>query len=195
MSMLTNSRKWEQSDLPSREQLRLHVDEEQFLRHLMHDAFFSEKIESLAKAIHERYRMLNSDLDPDFIVPWEELSEDLKDSNRDEAKNIPNCLRKINYDLVSVNGNPSFIEFTQKELEILAENKHMHRYRYRKDDDWKYGRVKDHKKKTDPALVHWESLPEEKKNKTYEMVKVWPEILAKANFKLERVKSLNTYDY
>lgn len=47
MSMLTNATKWEQSHLPSKEQLKLHVDEEQFLRHLMHDAFYSEKIESL----------------------------------------------------------------------------------------------------------------------------------------------------
>ena len=53
MSMLTNAKKWEQSYLPSKEQLKLHVDEEQFLRHLMHDAFYSEKIESLAMAIHE----------------------------------------------------------------------------------------------------------------------------------------------
>ena len=45
MSMLTNAKKWEQSYLPSKEQLKLHVDEEQFLRHLMHDAFYSEKIE------------------------------------------------------------------------------------------------------------------------------------------------------
>ena len=45
MSILTNARKWEQSLLPSKEQLKLHVDEEQFLRNLMHDTFFSEKIE------------------------------------------------------------------------------------------------------------------------------------------------------
>lgn len=197
MSMLTSASKWEQSDLPSMEQLKLHVDEEQFLRHLMHDAFFSEKIESLAIAIHERYRMINkdnTDIDPDFIMPWEELSEDLKNSNRDEAKNIPNTLLKINYDLVSVKSNPSYTDFTQKELDILAENEHMRWYRHKKKADWRYGEIKDHKKKTDPALVPWDSLPGEKKNKLYEVIKIWPEILAKANFKLERVKSLNTYD-
>lgn len=52
MSRLTNAKKWEQSHLPSKDQLRLHVDEEQFLRHLMHDAFFSERIENIAKDIH-----------------------------------------------------------------------------------------------------------------------------------------------
>ncbi len=197
MSRLTSARKWEQSDLPSREQLKLHVDEEQFLRHLMHDAFFSESIESLAMAIHERYRMINADntdIDADFIMPWEDLSEDLKKSNRHEAKNIPNALLKINYDLVYVKCNPEFIEFTQKELDILAENEHMRWYRHRKKSGWKYSNVKDHKRKTDPALVPWDSLPEQKKNKVYEIVKILPEILSKSNFKLERMKSEDTCD-
>lgn len=191
MSMLTNAKKWEQSYLPSKEQLKLHVDEEQFLRHLMHDAFYSEKIESLAVAIHEKYRVINENnknMDEDFIMPWQELSEELKISNRDQAKNIPNVLLKISYDIVSVKESPEFIEFTMKELDVLAENEHMRWYRHRKRAGWKHGKLKDNRKKTDPALVPWDYLPEEKKNKVYQMVKVWPEILAKSNFKIERLK-------
>lgn len=193
MSMLTNAKIWEQSDLPSKEQLKLHVDEEQFLRHLMLDAFYSEKIENLAMAIHEKYRMLNENnknMDIiDFIVPWENLSEELKNSSRDQARHIPNSLLKINYDIISVKENPKFVEFTDKEVEILAEDEHIRWYRHRKKTGWKYGELKDNKKKTDPGLVSWENLPQEKKNKVYQMVKIWPEILAKSNFKLERLKS------
>jgi hypothetical protein len=193
MSMLTNAKEWEQSYLPSKEQLKLHVDEEQFLRHLMHDAFYSEKIEELAMAIHEKYRMINENnrnIDEKFIVPWQDLSEDLRNSNCDQAKNIPNALLKINYDIVSVKEKPEFLEFTIKELDILAENEHMRWYRYRKNVGWKYGKLKDNSKKTDPSLVPWDCLPEEKKNKVYQMVKIWPEILAKSNFKIERLKFL-----
>ncbi|MBC2582601.1 RyR domain-containing protein [Clostridium sp. DJ247] len=191
MSMLTNAKKWEQSDLPSKEQLKLHVDEEQFLRHLMHNAFYSEKIESLAIAIHEKYRIINEDnknIDEDFVMPWQDLSEELKDYNRHQAKQIPNALLKINYDVVSVKEDPAFVEFTEKELQVLAENEHKSWYRHRKKNGWKHGEVKDNKKKTDPALVLWDNLPNEKKNKVYEMIKIWPEILAKSNFKLERLK-------
>lgn len=191
MSMLINAKIWEQSDLPSKDQLKLHVDEEQFLRHLMHDAFYSEKIESLAIAIHEKYRMLNENnknMNKDFIMPWQDLSEELKNSNRDQAKNIPNSLLKINYDIISVNETPEFIGFTEKELDVLAENEHTRWYRNRKKTGWKYGETKDNKKKTDPALVHWDNLPDEKKNKVYQMIKIWPEILSKSNFKLERLK-------
>ncbi|HEY8888972.1 MAG TPA: Ryanodine receptor Ryr [Clostridium sp.] len=194
MSMLTNARKWEQSDLPSKEQLKLHVDEEQFLRHLMHDAFYSEKIESLAIAIYERCREIDEDsgnLNGDIIIPWQDLSEELKNSNRDGAKNIPSALLKINYDVVSVKEKPTFNEFTIKEIDILAQNEHMRLYRYRKKAGFKYGEVKDYNKKTDPTFVHWDKMSEKQKKKVYQMVKIWPEILAKSNFKIERLNYLS----
>ena len=182
MSMLTNAKKWEQSYLPSKEQLKLHVDEEQFLRHLMHDAFYSERIESLAMAIYEK-KMYS-----DYSRPWQELNEDTKNSIRHQVTNIPNALLKINYDVVFVKESEIFIKFTARELEVLAENEHKSWYNYRKKAGWKYGEVKDNTKKTDPMLVAWDDLPSGKKNKIYEMVKAWPEILAKSNFKIERLK-------
>lgn len=184
MSMLTNAKKWEQSYLPSKEQLKLHVDEEQFLRHLMHDAFYSEKIENLAMAINEK----NKKIGLHYEGTWQELSEDAKNVIRNQAKNIPNALLKINYDIVSVKENEEIIEFTAKELDILAQNEHMYWYNYRKKTGFKYGKVKDNVKRIDPELVNWDRLSSGMKNKIYEMVKAWPEILAKSNFKIERLK-------
>ncbi len=48
MSRLTNAKKWEQSHLPAKDQLKLHVDEEEFTRHLMQEEFFAEKVEELS---------------------------------------------------------------------------------------------------------------------------------------------------
>lgn len=193
MSLLTDAKKWEQSYLPSKEQMKLHVDEEEFLRHLMHDTFFSEKIESLSIAIHEKYRELNEanvNLDPDFLKRWEELDDDLKESARSQARRIPNALLTINYDVVSVKETPGVLEFTEKELDMLVAYEHTHWCRYQKSMGWKKGDVKDKVKKTNPALVNWRSLPKEKKNMVYQMVTIWPEILANANFKIERLKFL-----
>jgi len=193
MSMLTNATKWEQSHLPSKEQLKLHVDEEQFLRHLMHDAFYSEKIESLAIAIYEKNRVFNeniSNIMGDAIMLWQDLSEELKNSNRNQAKDIPNALLKINYEVVSVKDKPVFKEFTIKELEILAEEEYTRLYHLKKKSGWKYGTVKDNIDKTDPTLVSWGKLIEERKKKVYQVVKIWPEILAESNFKLERLDYL-----
>ncbi|OOP74300.1 Ryanodine receptor Ryr [Clostridium beijerinckii] len=193
MSMLTNSKKWEQSDLPSKEQLKLHVDEEQFLRHLMHDAFYSEKIEELAIAIYDKYVSLNREnkyADNNFIMPWNELKDESKAYYRNQAKHIPNSLLKINYDLASLNEKFEIIEFTQKEIEILAESEYSYWYNHRKKIACKAGSIKDKKIKTDADLVSWNKLSEEKKNKVYEMIKIWPEILAESNFKIERLKYL-----
>lgn len=193
MSLLTNAKKWEQSYLPSKEQMKLHVDEEEFLRHLMHDTFFSEKIESLSMAIHEKYRELNKGnihIDSHFFKRWEELDEDLKESARSQARRIPNALLIINYDVISVKDTPVILEFTKKELDMLVAYEHTHWCRYQKSIGWKNGDVKDKIKRTNPTLVKWENLPEEKKNMVYQMVTIWPEILANANFKIERLKFL-----
>ena len=193
MSLLTNAKKWEQSYLPSQEQLRLHVDEEAFLRHLMHDTFFSEKIESLAIAIHEKYCELNehnSAVAAEFLKSWDELDEDLKESARNQARNIPNALLTINYEVVSVKDTPSVVEFTDKELGLLVAYEHTNWCRYRKGAGWKRGDIKDKTAKTDPALVSWHSLPKDKKYQVYQMVAIWPEILSNANFKIERLKFL-----
>jgi len=191
MSLLADAKKWEQSYLPSKEQLKLHVDEEAFLRHLMHDTFFSEKIESLAIAIHEKDRELNAhDIngDPELLKKWEDLAEDFKECLRDQARRIPDALRTINYDVVSVKERPDFIEFTENELNVLAAYEHTHWCRYQKKAGWKKGAAKDKRAKSDPALVTWNGLPQGNKYRVYQIVAIWPEILANANFKIERSK-------
>jgi len=195
--LLTNAKKWEQSYLPSKEQMSLHVDEEEFLRHLMHDTFFSEKIESLSMAIHEKYRELNegnANVDADFLKKWEELDDDLKESARSQARRIPNALLIINYDVISVKETPTIVEFTEKERDMLAEYEHTHWCRHQKRAGWKKGTIKDKRAKTDCALVSWNSLSNDKKYKVYQMVTIWPEILSNANFKIERLNFSCDYE-
>lgn len=194
MSLLTNAKKWEQSFLPSTEQLKLHVDEEAFLRHLMHDTFFSEKIESLAIAIHEKDRELNQhdiNVDPEGLKKWENLTEDYRESVRAQVKRIPDALLTINYEVVSVKETPTFAAFTENELNRLAAYEHTNWYSYQKKAGWKKGVVKNKTAKTDPALVNWNALPQSNKYRVYQMVTIWPEILANANFKIERSKFLS----
>ncbi len=193
MSMVNNSKKWEQSDLPSKEQLRLHVDEEQFLRHLMHDAFFSEKIESLAVALHEKYcahYQSDADFGKGLLKPWCDLTEEYKTAVRNQVRRIPNALLKINYDVVAVKQPPAIVEFTEKELMTLASYEHTYWRREKKSNGWKPGEVKNQQNKIDPYLVPWNSLADDKRHKVYQMVKIWPEILAKAHFSIERLKFL-----
>lgn len=177
MSMLNNAKTWEQSHLPSKEQLKLHVDADQFFRHLMRDAFFSEKIESLARDLH--YELMRQSKDNpksnlNATKHWEALAEEAKSSIRDQVKLIPDALQKINYDLISVKEKPETLEFTEKELLVLA----------------KYVHKKKLKRKSTPSLVAWNELAEDYKKATIESIKAWPEILADSHFKMERLKFL-----
>lgn len=191
MSLLANAKKWEQSHLPSKEQLKLHVDEEAFLRHLMHDTFYSEKIDSLSMAIHEKYRELNEHnpyASEDFVKPWSELTDDIKNFTREQAKHIPDALMKIGYDVVSVKDTPRILEFTDEELNILAAYEHSYWVRHKKANGWRLGDTLDWKNKTDPDLVCWEALSPDKKYNVYKTVKSWPAMLANASFKLDRLR-------
>lgn len=162
MSALTHTKKWEQSYLPSKEQLKLHVDEEEFLRLLMQDAFFSEKVEKLAMDLHNIHKLnckntLQSGLY--CMQPWDDLNEELKNSFRDKVKYISNALYKVNYDIISVKKKPEIIKFTERELEILAEYEHKRWLLEKKEKGWKYGSKIDEKKKTHTSLVIWDNLP------------------------------------
>jgi hypothetical protein len=194
MSMLANAKKWGQSQLPSKEQLMLHVDEDQFLRHLMHDAFYSEKLERIAMAIHHHYRLINKDINPDFLKPWDELDEELKNSSRDQAKHITNALLIIHYDVSYVKEEPTIVKLTEREIDILAEYEHNRWLNHKKETGWSYGEVKDSELKTDPELVEWDMISESVKDKVREMVRIWPDILGECNFAIERLKfSINDY--
>lgn len=216
MSRLTNAKKWEQSDLPSKDQLSLHVDEEQFLRNLMQDAFYSERIEKIARGIYKSNKIylnlyegmneltkqnmsskeeidleLNADrLQSEEDVKWEELTEEKKYFYRDQAKHIPNALHKINYDTISVNEKPELVEFTDKELQILAAYEHKRWCLQMKEDGWKHGGVGLYEEKRNPYLLPWNELPDNRKKEVIQLVKSWPEILVKTNFKIERLKFL-----
>ncbi|WP_010236822.1 RyR domain-containing protein [Clostridium arbusti] len=191
MSMLNTAQKWEQSLLPSKEQLKLHVDEEQFSRHLMQDAFFSEQIEKLAMNIYKKHQMLKTNSEyKDFTKLWHSLDEDVKNSSIDQIRHIPDALHRVNYDIVSVKEKVSAIKFTAKELNTLASYEHKRWCLQKKEAGWTYAETKNSEEKTHPSLVAWDMLPEDRKKRVIETVKFWPEILADAYFKIERLKSL-----
>ena len=193
MSRLTNASKWEQALLPSKEQLRLHVDEEQFYRYLMYDSFFSEKIDSIAAALyHNRALLCESDRKAKQIdgKTWDHISEEVKKYIHNQVRHIPGALNRIGYELISVNEQPESIKFSDKEVDMLAEYEHKRISLEKKEAGWKYGIEYDEDKKIDPMLVSWDNLDSNDQNQIIESIKAWPEILAKSNFKIEKLKSL-----
>lgn len=194
MSTLSNAKKWEQSHLPSKEQLKLHVDEEEFVRHLMLDTFYSEKIEKISEALHNHDNGNHNDQNQNEILnciqPWYSANEEYRNSIRDRVRHIPNALLKINFDLISMKEKPTPIEFTERELISLAEYEHKRWSLEKKEKGWTFGEKIDEKKKIHPSLVTWDNLPQEEKERIIEDIKIWPKVLADSNFKVEKMKYL-----
>lgn len=191
MSVLSNAIKWEQSHLPSKEQLKLHVDEEQFSRLLMQEEFFSEKIEKLAEDIYAKQA---------FTYVYAQTSNERERNNepleeeklciRQQVMHIPIALQKINYEIISVMEKPEPIVFSEKELNVLGEYEHKRNSLELKEIGWVYGLVFDGEKKILPSLVPWKKLPKELREGIMENIKHWPKILANSSFKIERLQYL-----
>jgi len=191
MSMLNGRLCWEQAFLPAKEQLKLHVDEEVFSRLVVRDVLLGAAREILAKDIHEEY-LKNQEgkkqaSDPS-MQPWEKLNENLKESNRRQADHIPEKLRRVGCGFAPVVGKePVVFEFTQQEVEILAEMEHERWVSERLLDGWIYGEKRDVENKVSPYLVPWNDLTDDVKEWDRQAMRGLPEFLAKAKFEIYRL--------
>ena len=92
---------------------------------------------------------------------WEELSETLRNSNRDQAADIVSKLRAISCDIAPAENGRVSVEFSSEEIERLAELEHERWEAERRLDGWTLGPTKDPVAKRSPYLVPWEDLSQE----------------------------------
>ena len=191
MSMLNGRRSWEQAYLPAKEQLKLHLDEESFSRLLVSDVMLGASRERLAETIHERYltdQKGRKAADDPAMQPWAELDSGFKESNRKQADQIQEKLRRVRCGLYPVvEEGAALFEFTPEEVELLAEMEHERWVSEREADGWVYGETRDVDEKISPHLRPWAELTEEVKEYDRQTVRGIPEFLAKAGFEVYRM--------
>ena len=145
--------------------------------------------ELLAQAIHEDYILQQRKIGqtPErnaSMVPWENLSEALKESNRDQANHIGAKLRAVGCGIaVSTDWREPLIAFSQAEIELMARMEHDRWLRERRQAGWKSGR-KDIGKRRSPYLVPWDELTEDIKERDRVFIRDLPKFLAGAGFKI-----------
>jgi len=150
--------------------------------------------EILARAIHEDYvrneraKGYTPETNPS-AVPWGELEETYKKSNRRAAEHIRVKLDAIGCDIVITTDwdTPRF-EFTPEEVELLGQMEHERWVEEKLSDGWRYSLTKDLEKKTIPYLVPWDELSEADKDKDRNQVRNLPAFLAKARFEIYRAR-------
>jgi hypothetical protein len=150
------------------------------------ERLFASIHEQLAQAIHEGYlaqrRRSGAELGDDrSVVAWEELTPELRDSNRAQADDIVDKLRAVGCGLAFLAaGDPPGPAFTDEQVETLAQREHERWARERTAAGWSFapGAKNEHRRRT-PYLVPWDELPEEVKEYDRRVVRTIPEYLAR----------------
>ncbi len=147
--------------------------------------------ETLARAIHDNYvaaRLLNDPLlDDPALVPWEDLSSRLKDSNRSQAASIVEKLHAIGCDICPMTDwSAAHFSFTGEEVEYLAELEHVRWVNEMNIKGFSFGTMKDEQAKTHPSMIPYQSLSEAEKEKDRETVRMIPYYLALIDFQVYR---------
>jgi hypothetical protein len=120
----------------------------------------SVPIESVAQAIHERWRqeaIANGDAAPQ----WQELDDSRKASSRDQARHIPAHLRTIGCAIEPLDdGQSTDFSFSDSEVKALAVVEHDRWNRERAADGWTLAAEKNVARKQTPYLLPWDELNE-----------------------------------
>jgi hypothetical protein len=119
---------------------------------------------------------------------WDARPEDLRDSNRQQARHISTKLRAIDGDLVPTPGwQPTRMAFTPAEVERLAQMEHERWIDERTAMGWQRGAEADSERRISPYLVPWAELPEQAKEWNREAVREIPDLVALEGFEVVRL--------
>ena len=194
MSNLTGSTSYAPSLLPSPSHSELHADSVQLSQLLRTEYPFPDKDrEIIARAIHDSY-VSGHPPDPNnpSLAAWENLREDLKESNREQADHIAVKLRIAGlWFRKRVPGSPASPDATRLKdfVERLAMAEHDRWVAEKRRKGWIVAPCQEKSCRNNEFLLHnclfrWEELTDEHKQLDINTVKMIPDHLAKADYEI-----------
>jgi serine phosphatase RsbU (regulator of sigma subunit) len=151
-------------------------------------------IKKLARAIHSRYlsqvrttkhedksspvAASRSNMDA-YTYDFDDLPDEIKNSNIDNAAHIPIKLLSIGYKIRQVKKGfkPYALHLNEEEIETMARVEHLRWSWEKRLNSWNYGNARDEVRRTHPGLIPYEDLSESEKAKDRELVKLIPGFL------------------
>lgn len=192
MSRLSGCRRLGPSCLPPKEQLELHINADEFSRLIFEPSSFdADTLEIIAKEIHKDY-ILQRKADETFRLeepshkPWDQLEEEYRESNREQARMIPIRLRTIGLHIRKSGNAPAKTALTPDQITTLARQEHERWMTEKLRKGWGYGEARDNNRRIHPSLVPWEDerLTEAEKKKDIDAVCSIPLYLAAAGYEV-----------
>jgi hypothetical protein len=140
-----------------------------------------DNLEKLAIAIHELYNQKQLERHPNKPLSYPHFSDlpnTLKYSNLRQARGIANKLKLMGWEMRPQGSDGKVIpEIPDDIVEMLAVFEHDEWIQERVGSDWKFGEVKNAKKKISPYLVPYDELTEEIKDLDRDPVRNIPNLL------------------
>jgi voltage-gated potassium channel Kch len=162
------------------------------------DVVVHDKINSLARKIHERFarsrKSEGRDEENPSVVGWDELDADLQFSNSQQAAHIAMKVRAINCYLAPKNGAPPSGQLAEdivnqmspSDVETLAPLEHRRWWVERALSGWRQGNTTDYVGRTHPDMKPWGKLTPEVKKYDVEFVQRIPAMLKDAEMLIRR---------
>jgi hypothetical protein len=150
--------------------------------------------EILAKAVHEDYlkQRLAEGLElgqKRSMVHWDDLPDDLRESNRRQVDHIRLKLLAVGYSIAPLSDwDASSYQFSSSEIETMAQLEHDYWVQERERKGWRFvAGPEDSKNKTHPDLLPWNQLSENAKEKDRQPAINLPKMLARAGFQVYKL--------
>ncbi len=199
MSLLLGKTKFERSSLPTESQLDLHVDGKDFLALVHRIDLQGAVLEKLAGAAHEVFcegrrragwrqgpRNDKAKKHP-LLVPYNQLDEVYKESNRRMVRTIPMKLSAAGYVMVPAQGAMGIGRLTNSEIETVARMEHELWMKERIGRGFTTSRPTDDRPRRNTSIVDWGHLPERVKEIDRGLVRDIPKILSLAGYGIAKI--------
>ncbi len=144
--------------------------------------------EAMAKCFHEIYVAGSTSRLPANMRPWSELDKTFKTASMEQAKYSVAILEAAGFAVTEVaEGEPDIFEdFTDEEVNFMAEMEHGRWNVERLRNGWRYGKPRDDNMKIHDCIVRWEALSDDIKSYDIAAVCAFPSILAEAGLEITR---------
>jgi hypothetical protein len=152
------------------------------------DVLLGFRLDAFAQALHEDYRQRSQDsINPQANVPWRDLPEFMKMSNRWRADHTPMLLELAGLHLEPDAVSPPILKLSPEQIELLAR---LERRRYaieRSLIERRFGSAQGQ------SMPDWDGLTEDQKESERKEAARLPEIMAKLGIRLHPVRPIRFY--
>jgi hypothetical protein len=157
------------------------------------DLLVSGSHELLARDLHAVYLAGTGEAGagPDANLPWEQLSEEAKEANRQQADRIHRLLQSAGYSISPLQDwDAAERAFQEEEIVQMGRLEHELWRQAKEANGWRYGKQKDNERRIHPDLVAWEALEDTEREKNLAFVRQLPALLARVGFQIDRMESI-----